>query len=184
MGETIFHTGCQGCVDCGAQLSYCEYLHNHGHVRPCPAGPSGCVLKAATRDEQARLEKAHAWDTERAMRLLKEGTRLAEAARQVGASMNALQAWVARRAPGMLHSLNRGAAAPDDGMARAGERSGAEEAGKTPRSWEREEEYRALYNKGLTDPEAARVMGLSTTMIYYRRRQLGLESNRFRRCKG
>lgn len=159
--------GCIGCVDCGYcnfdGNASCEYLRNHGRVRPVRGKPGGgCVLYAKDYSAQAELEREHRWDREKAMELRCQGLDVGEISEMLGASINALTVF--------FHG--RDVSEPDP------------TAWREPMEWDRAEEYMKLYRAGVNDKGAAMAMGLSPMTISKRRRQLGLERVPRKRKRG
>lgn len=153
MSEIQVWGGCGGCVDCGRSIVSCDFLNNHGRVRPVPGKRGGgCVLKAKNYEKQAELEELYRWDPETAIRMKCDGVPIEEIAAQLGASPNALKVLFA----------GRDASAPDPTRI------------KTPEKWDREEEYLALYRAGMNDVQAGKEMGIHPNTISKQRRRLGL----------
>lgn len=153
MSETQVRSGCEGCIDCGRSIVSCDYLNNHGRVRPVPGRKGGgCVLKAKSYEKQAELEQKFWWDPAAAIRMKCDGIPIEEISKELGASSNALKVLFAGRAD-----------------------AGADPTRvKKPEVWERAEEYLALYRAGMNDVQAGKEMGIHPNTISKQRRRLGL----------
>lgn len=160
MSTTECSKGCVGCIDHATNNGSCDYLFNNGHCRPCKADEHGCALYSKwPRYEDETEEERRTWDTEEARRLLAEDMPVDEVAAKIGASVNSLQVWIRVGMP----------ATPAPKERAAGKRA-------AKGIWN-EEVYRELYAKGLTDPEAAKRMGLDSQTVWKHRRRLGLPAN-------
>lgn len=187
-GKDYVH-GCTGCIDFAVQQRTCDYLLNNGHCRPVPAGKKGCMLKAKTYAQRARLREKHRWDPAQALELIKGGTPLVKAAEQLGASPNALKAMLAGGSSegyifGMPWKKRNAEAAAEKQLEVSAQEKVSEPAERSPRRWIREKEFLELYEKGLLDYQVAAEMDLNEMTIWKHRKKLGLPPNRFRQKKG
>lgn len=161
MGREDWANGCVGCIDYGINNRSCDYLLNNGHCRPCKADASGCeCYSVGERMPGKTEEECRTWDTEEARRLLMNGMAVEEVAKELGASVNSLQAWIVQGMPA-------GVSVAYD----------TEVRNQTPKGVWNEEVYRELYKQGLTDPEAAERMGLNYQTVWKHRKRLGLPAN-------
>lgn len=157
MAELEYYVGCVGCVDFALNNKSCDYLLNNGHCRPCKADKNGCELYTKRpRLEDETEEERRTWDTEKARRLLAGGMPVIKAVDKLGASANSLWVWIKGGMPA---------------------RTVTERRKRNPKGAWDEEVYRKLYEKGLTDPEAAERMGLDPQTVWKHRRRLGLPAN-------
>jgi hypothetical protein len=88
-----YYKGCKGCVDYAAHYQGCGFSSKYGILRPWPfrAG-GGC---AGWTDKPRRTEDwpEYPWDTDRAREMIQRGEPVAQIAKELGRSVNALNAW-------------------------------------------------------------------------------------------
>ena len=175
-----YYQGCVGCITYNAYSRCCDFLDHHGRARPAPCSRKGCALKAATYSRQKALWQAYIEKTGQIQMLLKEGKSVEEIARELDVTGNTVSAISVGNVPEDPdgQALQPGIKWSSKGL--TARRTGEQQPDKRKKvgDWKREEEFRALYDEGLTDSQIAERMGLKTLTIRTYRARRGWPVNK------
>lgn len=163
------YKGCIGCTDFALSEKTCDYLLNNGHCRPCRINEGGgCAVRSRKNRIGNTRNGMRTWSTQDAARLLAEGKSVRAAARELDANTNSVKEWLAWGDQDKAVRRNCPEPPPE----------------KLPRGQPvkfTDEQFLALYERGMADAEIAEQVGSAVVTVKKRRQKLRLPANRRRK---